>query len=79
MKNVGLIGVLLLVLGLFAFVVPVPHSGNHSVKIGDTKIGVQTQHSEKLPPAVGIVLVAGGVLALVLGSRKTIWRGFSRR
>jgi len=71
MKGVGLIGVLLLVLGLLAFVVPVPHSENHSVKIGDTKIGVQTQSSEKLPPAVGIVLVAGGVLALVLGSRKT--------
>ena len=71
MKNVGIIGVLLLVLGLLAFVVPVPHSESHSVKIGDTKIGVQTQSSEKLPPAVGIVLVAGGVLALVLGSRKT--------
>jgi di/tricarboxylate transporter len=71
MKNVGVIGVLLLVLGLLAFVVPVPHSENHSVKIGDTKIGVQTQHSEKLPPAVGIVLLVVGVLALVLGSRKT--------
>jgi hypothetical protein len=33
-----------------AFVVPVPHSENHGVKIGDTKIGVQTQSSEKLPP-----------------------------
>ena len=71
MKSVGLIGVLLLVLGLLALVVPVPHSENHSVKIGDTKIGVQTQSSEKLPPAVGIVLLAGGALALVLGSRKS--------
>ena len=71
MKGVGLIGVLLLVLGLLAFVVPVPHSENHGVKIGDTKIGVQTQSSEKLPPAVGIVLLAGGALALVLGSRKS--------
>ena len=70
MKGIPLIGVVLLMLGLLAFVVPVPHSENHGVKIGDTKIGVQTENSEKLPPAVGIVLVAGGVLALVLGSRK---------
>jgi len=68
-KGIAVVGILLLVLGLLAFVVPVPHSENHGVKIGDTKIGVQTQTSEKLPPAVGIVLLVGGVLALVLGSR----------
>jgi len=71
MNSVGLIGVLLLVLGLLSFVVPVPHSEYHSVKIGDTKLGVQTQSSEKLPPAVGIALLAGGVVALVLGVRKS--------
>ena len=70
MKSVAVIGVILLILGLASFVVPVPHSENHGVKIGDTKIGVQTQSSEKLPPAVGIVLLVGGVLALVVGSRK---------
>jgi hypothetical protein len=65
------VGILLLVLGLLSFVVPIPHSENHGVKIGDTKIGVQTENSEKLPPAVGIVLLAGGALALVLGLSKT--------
>lgn len=70
MKSVGLIGVVLLVLGLLAFVVPIPHSESHGVKIGDAKIGVQTQHSEKLPPAVGIVLLVGGVVALAVGARK---------
>jgi hypothetical protein len=70
MKPIALVGVLLLVLGMFSFVVPVPRKENHGVKIGDTKIGVQTENSEKLPPAVGAVLLAGGVLALVLGSRK---------
>jgi hypothetical protein len=51
MKPIALVGVLLLVLGMFSFVVPIPHRENHSVKIGDTKIGVQTENSEKLPPS----------------------------
>jgi len=68
-KGIAVVGILILVLGLLAFVVPVPHSENHGVKIGDTKFGGQTQTSEKLPPAVGVVLLVGGVLALVLGSR----------
>jgi hypothetical protein len=71
MKNLAAVGVLLLVLGLLSFFIPIPHRENHGLKIGDTKIGVQTESSEKLPPAVGIVLLAGGALALVLGSRKT--------
>jgi hypothetical protein len=71
MKALSLVGVLLLVLGLLSFVVPVPQSENHGLKIGDAKISVQTESSQKLPPAVGIVLVAGGVVALILGLRKT--------
>jgi hypothetical protein len=71
MKPIALVGVLLLVLGMFSFVEPVPRKENHGVKMGDTKIGEQTENSEKLPPAVGAVLLARGVLALVLGSRKT--------
>ena len=71
MKSLTLVGILLLVLGVLSFVVPVPHREDHSVKIGDAKIGVQTQNSEKLPPAAGIVLLAGGVLALVMGMRKS--------
>lgn len=71
MKNLAFVGVLLLVLGVLSLVVPIPHREDQGVKIGDTKIGVQTESSEKLPPAVGVVLLAGGVLALVLGSRKT--------
>ena len=59
MRNLAYVGVLMLVLGVLAFVVPIPHREDHGVKIGDTKIGVQTESSEKLPPAVGIVLMAG--------------------
>ena len=71
MKALPLVGVLLLVLGVLSFVVPVPHRENHGVKIGDAKLGIETESSEKLPPAAGIVLLAGGVVALVLGLRKT--------
>ena len=71
MKNLVIVGALLLVLGLVSFVVPIPHRENHDIKIGDAKIGVQTESSEKLPPAVGIVLLAGGVVALVIGLRKS--------
>jgi hypothetical protein len=71
MKNIAFVGVLLLALGLLSLVVPIPHRETHSLKIGDAKIGVQTDDSEKLPVAVGIVLIAGGVLTLVIGSRKT--------
>jgi hypothetical protein len=56
---------------VLAFVVPIRHREDHGVKIGDTKIGIQTESSEKLPSAVGVVLLAGGVLALVVGLRRT--------
>lgn len=71
MKKIALVGVLLVVLGVLAFIAPIPRREDHGVQIGDTKIGIQTETTEKLPPAVGIVLVAGGVLALVMGLRKT--------
>lgn len=71
MKALPLVGVLLLVMGVLAFVVPIPHSENHGVKFGDAKISVRTESSEKAPPAAGIVLLAGGVLALILGLRKS--------
>jgi hypothetical protein len=70
MKALPLVGVLLLVLGVLSFVVPIPHREDHRLKIGDAKISVETESSDKLPPAVGVVFLAGGVVALVLGLRK---------
>ena len=71
MKGLTVVGALLLILGLLSFIVPVPHREKHGVKIGDAKFSVQTESSEKLPPAVGIVLIAGGVVGLIVGLRRT--------
>lgn len=70
MKALTLAGVLLLILGILSFIIPLPQKEKHGVSIGDAKFSIQTENSEKLPPAVGIILVAGGVFALVLGLRK---------
>lgn len=70
MKTLKLIGAVLLLLGLLSFVVPIPHQEDHSMRIGDAKIGVQTNHSERVPPLLSGVLVLGGVVAMAAGSRK---------
>ena len=69
MKGLTMLGIILLVVGVLAFFVPIPHTENHGVKVGDAKIGVQTEHSDRLPPAVAGVLVLAGVVSLAAGSR----------
>ena len=71
MKALPLIVILLLVLGVLSFIVPMPHHEHHGMRIGDARVGVETEHHDLLPPAAGVVLLAGGVLALVLGLRKS--------
>jgi len=70
MKGSVLLGAILFVLGLLAFTIPIPRRENHSLEIGDAKVGLQTETKEKLPPVVGGILLAGGVIALILGARQ---------
>jgi len=70
MKALPIVGVLLLVLGVLSFVVPVPHRERHGIKVGDAKFSIQTESSQKLPSAVGIILIGSGVVSLILGLRK---------
>jgi hypothetical protein len=71
MRPLALIGLVVLVLGILAFVVPVPRSDTHEAKIGDASVGITTHHKEKLSPAVGGVLCAAGAVLLIAGSRKS--------
>jgi hypothetical protein len=70
MRTLTLVGIIVLVLGIAAFIVPLPQSEHHGVKIGDSQVGITTQHSEKIPPvAAGLICVVGAVL-LLAGTKK---------
>ncbi len=69
MKALPIVGAVLILLGILSFFVPVPHNEDHSVKVGDAKIGIQTENSQKIPTGASVAILGAGVLALVLGSR----------
>jgi hypothetical protein len=70
MRALFVAGIVVLVLGIASFFVALPHTEDHGVKLGDASIGVQTHTTQKLPPAVGVVLVVGGIVMMVVGGRK---------
>ncbi|MGB7554768.1 MAG: hypothetical protein WBM04_10360 [Candidatus Korobacteraceae bacterium] len=70
MRPLAVIGLVVLVLGILAFVVPFPTSHSHGVTVGDASVGITTHRDEKLSPAIGGVLCAAGVVLLIAGSRK---------
>jgi hypothetical protein len=69
MKILLFAGLLLIVLGIASLVVPVPHRETEGIKVGNTNFGVQTSHSERVLPAISIVLIAGGIALSIAGSR----------
>lgn len=69
MRALFVVGLLVLVLGIASFFVALPHTENHGVKLGNASIGVQTRTNQKLPPAVGVVLIVGGMVMMVAGGR----------
>jgi len=69
MKALLLVGVLLIVLGIFSFFVPVPHSEHHGVNLGDARVGITTEHDEKVSPTISIILVVVGAGLMWAGRR----------
>jgi hypothetical protein len=63
------IGVVLLILGIASLLIPIPHTETQGIKAGDLNIGVQTKHSERVAPAVSVVLIAGGIALIIAGGR----------
>jgi hypothetical protein len=67
MKALMLVGVILIVLGIFSFVMPFPHYHHHGFRVGDSRVGLTTEHDEKLPPAIGVVMVVVGAGLMISG------------
>jgi hypothetical protein len=70
MKALLLAGLAVLILGIASFFVPFPRTENHSVKVGDAKIGVQTRSSERVSPTISVVLILAGAGLLIAGGRR---------
>ena len=69
MKILLLAGLLLVVLGIASLVVPVPRTETEGIKVGNTNLGVQTSHSERVSPIISVALIAGGIALSIAGAR----------
>jgi hypothetical protein len=69
MKMLLFAGLLLVVLGIASLVVPIPRTETEGIKVGNTNLGVQTSHSERVSPMISIVLIAGGIALSIAGAR----------
>ena len=69
MRSLVVGGLLVLVLGIASLVVPIPRTETQGIKLGDASIGVQTSHSERVPPLISVVLIAGGIALAMVGAR----------
>jgi hypothetical protein len=73
MKNLFWIGTIVLILGIASFFVPVPHTERQGVKAGDISFGIETRHTETLPPLASGIMVLGGA-GMMIAARKSSGR-----
>ena len=71
MKALFMVGIIALILGVASLVVPIPHTEDHGIKVGDTSIGVQTTDKEHVSPIISGVLIIGGLGMLLAGRGKS--------
>jgi hypothetical protein len=68
MKNLFWFGIVVLVLGLFSLVVPIPQTQREGIKAGGVSFGVETHSEEKVPPIISAVLILGGA-GMMIGAK----------
>ncbi|HEX4666842.1 MAG TPA: DUF3185 domain-containing protein [Chthoniobacterales bacterium] len=72
MKPAGIIGIILIVVGIVALAFGGFTFKEHKkdVDIGPVQIGHTEKHDFPLPPILGGLCIAGGVVLVIVGSRK---------
>ena len=70
MKNLLWVGAVLMVLGIAAFFIPIPHTEREGVKAGGMSLSIETRHEEKLPPVVGGLMIVAGAGLMIAGKRR---------
>ena len=69
MKILLFAGLVLIALGIASLAVPIPHTEREGIKVGNTNLGVQATHSERVSPIISVVLIAGGIALTIAGGR----------
>lgn len=69
MRSLFIVGLTVAILGILSFFIPISHTEHHGVDAGDFHVGVNTHHSDLLPPYVGAILIAVGGGLMVAGRR----------
>lgn len=67
MKALVVVGLVVLVLGIISFIVPFPRSEHHGLRAGDLHVGVDTEHSQRVPSGVSVLLVVVGAGIMIAG------------
>jgi hypothetical protein len=71
MKMLFWIGLVVLIVGVVSLVVPIPRNEREGFKAGGLSIGVETQHSERVSPVVGGVMILAGAGMMIAGKRRS--------
>lgn len=76
MKATLIIGIILIIIGILAFIAPNFNFTTHHEKTADLgpihlQANVPEEHSIHLPQALGIIGLVGGIILVVVGTRKS--------
>ena len=71
MKALFWVGLIVLALGVFSLIVPLPSTRHEGVSIGDVSVGVETRQSEKISPVAGAAMILAGAGLMIVAKKRS--------